>query len=105
VAVWYIRGERQGGVLGMTFFIDVFCRVAPNLGFTLPSQDDLNATYVPIRDCIFDYKDATQLSFAVIVPAAQIASVNLFIQSYGVATTRKLFERLVVIRRNVSRLL
>ena len=88
----------------MTVFVDVFYRVAPNHGFSVPLEGDLNATYVAIRDCICDFKAETKLSWAVIMPAAQIASVSLFIRSHGVATTRKLFELMVEdIRSNDSK--
>jgi hypothetical protein len=45
------------------------------------TDDALNAVFVPLRNGVCDFKDITNMSWALILPAIQRISIRLFIQA------------------------
>ena len=59
------------------------------------ADDEVKAVFVPLRNRVCDFKDATNMSWALILPAIQRISIKLFIQAHGRESTQKLLEAMV----------
>jgi hypothetical protein len=59
------------------------------------SDAELNAIFVPLRDRVCDFKDATKISWTHILSAAQKISVRLFVQARGVESARRLYAAMI----------
>ena len=75
------------------------------------ADDALNAIVVPLRNRVCDFKDITNMSWALILPAIQRISIRLSIQAHGRESTQKLLESIIrkmekehgiVVARNIS---
>ena len=55
----------------------------------------LNAVFVPLRNRVSDFKDVTNMSWALILPAIQRISIRLFIQAHGRESMQKLLESMI----------
>ena len=53
------------------------------------TDDALNAVFVPLRNRVCDFKDITNMSWALILPAIQRISIRLFIQAHGRQSTQQ----------------
>jgi hypothetical protein len=56
------------------------------------TSDDVNAVYIALRNRIYDFKDVTNMSWALILAAIQRMSIRLFIRARGREATLKLLE-------------
>jgi hypothetical protein len=79
----------------MSFFPNLFNRSEPQREPRNTTDQQLNAIFVPLRDRICDFKDATSMSWVFILPAVQKVSIRLFIQARGRDSTRKLLEFMI----------
>ena len=57
--------------------------------------DEVNAVYIPLRNRVCDFKDATNMNWALILPAIQRMSIRLFIQARGRESTLKFLECMI----------
>jgi hypothetical protein len=57
--------------------------------------DDVNALFIPLRNRVSDFKDATNMSWALILPAIQRMSIRLFVQARGSESMLKLLECMI----------
>ena len=56
---------------------------------------ELNAIFVPLRDRVLDFKDATKISWLVILPAMNIMSARLLVKSRGLENTRRFYAHIL----------
>jgi hypothetical protein len=59
------------------------------------TTDDVSAVYIALRNRICDFKDVTNMSWALILPAIQRMSIRLFIQARGRESKLKLLECII----------
>ena len=59
------------------------------------ADDALTAIVVPLRNRVCDFKDITNMSWALILPAIQRISIRLSIQAHGRESTQKLLESII----------
>ena len=59
------------------------------------ATDDITALFIPLRNCVSDFKDVTNMSWALILPAIQRMSIRLFVQARGSESTLKLLECMI----------
>ena len=59
------------------------------------TDDALNAVFVPLRNRVCDFKDITNMSWALILPAIQRISIRLFIQAHGRQSTQQFLETMI----------
>jgi hypothetical protein len=59
------------------------------------TADDVTAVYIALRNRICDFKDVTNMSWALILAAIQRMSIRLFIQARGCESTLKLLECMI----------
>lgn len=70
----------------MGFFKNLFARGRE------PSDAELNAIFVPLRDRVCDFKDETGISWAAILPEIQNVALKLMLKHGGVEAARKVFS-------------
>jgi hypothetical protein len=59
------------------------------------TDDALNAVFVPLRNRVSDFKDVTNMSWGLILPAIQRISIRLFIQAHVRESMQKLLESMI----------
>lgn len=58
-----------------------------------PSDDEINKLFVPIRNAICKFKDGTNISWTIILPAAQKESLRIILHSRGISGARAFFSK------------
>jgi hypothetical protein len=76
----------------MEFFKNLFGRRRE------PSDAELNAIFVPLRDRICDFKDETGISWAVILPEIQNVAFRLMLKDGSVEAAKKVFSATSIVQ-------
>lgn len=79
----------------MGLFDSFLNRAAPRREPRDTTDDEVNVIFVPLRDHVCDFKDATKMSWALILPAVQKLSIRLFIRARGRESTQRLLEFMI----------
>ena len=59
------------------------------------TDDTLNTVLVSLRNRVCDFKDVTNMSWTVILPAIQRISIRLFIQAHGRESVQKTLQSMI----------
>jgi hypothetical protein len=70
-------------------------RPAPRRQPSVTTDDAFNAVFVPLRNRVCDFKDATRMSWTLILPAIQRISIRLLMQAHGREATQNLLESMM----------
>jgi hypothetical protein len=79
------------GLLGSLFSR----RSAPRREPPGATDDTLNTVLVSLRNRVCDFKDVTNMSWTVILPAIQRISIRLFIQAHGRESVQKTLQSMI----------
>src|SRR6516164_10186286 len=85
------RRKRRMGLLRSLFSR----RSAPRHELPDTTDDALNALFVLLRNRVCDFKDVTNMSWTLILPAIQRISIRLLIQSRGNESTQKILAAMI----------
>ena len=58
-----------------------------------PSDEEINKIFVPLRNAICNFKDSTQMSWTIILPAAQKEALTIILHSRGISGARSFFSK------------